>query len=169
VTDDRDFSVFVDANARRLQQLAWVLTGDWASAQDLVQATLEKCWPRWSRISTHPSPEGYVRQVMMSVFFRWRRRRWVGEFPHAELPERAADDVFAAVELRNAIAEALLSLPPRQRAVIALRYYEDLSEEQTAHVLGCSTGTVKSQSSRAMAKLRLMPALATFLAEGVTL
>jgi RNA polymerase sigma-70 factor (sigma-E family) len=169
VTDDRDFSVFVDANARRLQQLAWVLTGDWASAQDLVQATLEKCWPKWSRISTHASPEGYVRQVMMSVFFRWRRRHWVGEYPHAELPERPADDVFAAVELRNTISAAMLSLPPRQRAVIALRYYEDLSEEQTARVLGCSIGNVKSQGSRALAKLRSMPALATFLAEGITL
>ena len=96
MTEESDFSCFVDANARRMQQTAWLLTGDWASAQDLVQATFEKCWLKWARISKHPSPEGYARQVMISVFFRWRRRRWVGEYPHAELPERAADDVFAA-------------------------------------------------------------------------
>jgi RNA polymerase sigma-70 factor (sigma-E family) len=169
VTDATAFSDFVDANARRLHQTAWLLTGDWASAQDLVQATLEKCWLKWARIGAHPSPEGYARQVMMSIFFRWRRRRWVGEYPHAEVPDQPADDVLAARELRDAIAQAMLALPPRQRAVIALRYFDDLSEEQTARMLGCSTGTVKSQGSRALAKLRAMPALASLLAEGITL
>jgi RNA polymerase sigma factor (sigma-70 family) len=106
---------------------------------------------------------------MMSVFFRWRRRRWVGEYPQAEVPDRPADDVLAALELRDAIAQAMLSLPPRQRAVVALRYFDDLTEEQTARVLGCSTGTVKSQASRALAKLRAMPALAALLAEEITL
>jgi DNA-directed RNA polymerase specialized sigma24 family protein len=66
------------------------------SAQDLVQATLEKCWMRWDRIGAAPSPDGYARQVMMSVFFRWRRRRWVGEYPHAQVPELPVDDAMAA-------------------------------------------------------------------------
>ena len=92
---------------------------------------------------------------MVSTFISWKRRRWTGEQPTGELPERAADfDAYAAAELRTDVARALNALPPRQRAVVVLRYFDDLTEAQVAKAMSCSIGTVKSQTSKALGKLR---------------
>ena len=153
-----EFEEFVAARAGALQRTAYLLTRDHALAEDLVQTSLAKAWLSWGRIET--SPEAYVRRVMVNVFSSWWRRRWNGEVATEELPAivTASDD--AAVDARHDLWEALGRLPRRQRAVVVLRYFEDLTEAQTADALACSVGTVKSQTSKAMAKLRIDPALA---------
>jgi RNA polymerase sigma-70 factor (sigma-E family) len=155
VTAAESFDAFVLARSRRLLRIAYLLTQDHALAEDLVQTALAKAWFAWSRIEGG-DPEPYVRKVMVNTYSSWWRRRWNGEHPTDELPETA---VPASAEERTDVWQALQRLPRRQRAVVVLRYYEDLSEAETARVLGCSTGTVKSQTSKAFAKLRLDPAL----------
>lgn len=146
------FREFVAARSAALVRSAWLLTGDEALAQDLVQTALVKTWVRWARVD---APEAYVRRVMVSVFLSWSRRRWRGETPVASLPERPVPvDAFATADLRTSVWAALAGLPPRQRAVVILRHFDDLSETETAELLGCTIGTVKSQNARALAKLR---------------
>ncbi|MFE4059758.1 SigE family RNA polymerase sigma factor [Streptomyces sp. NPDC059096] len=156
---DGDFEAFVTARGPRLLRVAWLLTGDAHLAEDLLQSTLAKVWPKWSRIAGG-QPEAYVRKAMVHLHASWWRRRWRGELPYGELPDAAAPfDPYAKVDLEQSLATAVRSLPVRQRAVVVLRYFEDLSVEDTAAALGCSTGTVKSQSSRALRALRvLLPA-----------
>jgi RNA polymerase sigma-70 factor (sigma-E family) len=152
------FAEFVAARSPALLRTAYLLTGDWASGEDLLQATLEQCWRRWSRLSGNP--EAYVRQAMLRTFLSWRRRRWTGEVPTQELPEVGVDDATGVVDDRDRVWQALLRLPRRQRAVVVLRYFDDLSESETAHALGISVGTVKSQASKALASLRVDETLA---------
>ena len=152
-----DFEDFVAARAGALQRTAYLLTRDHALAEDLVQTSLAKAWVAWERIET--SPEAYVRQVMVHVFSSWWRRKWNGEVATEELPVRAVQQDGVGVEGRHDLWDALGRLPRRQRAVVVLRYFEDLTEAQTAEALACSVGTVKSQTSKAMAKLRVDPAL----------
>lgn len=149
------FREFVAARSAALVRSAWLLTGDEADAQDLVQTALAKTWSRWSRVVRKDAPEAYVRRVMLSTFLTWRRRRWRSEVSVAAVPERANPvDVFADADLRRLVQVALCGLPPRQRAVVVLRFFDDLTEAQTAQMLGCSVGTVKSQAAKALAKLR---------------
>jgi RNA polymerase sigma-70 factor (sigma-E family) len=149
------FAAFVAARSAALLRTAWLLTGSEASAQDLVQTALMKTWSRWSSLRSHQALEAYVRQVMLSTFLSWRRRRWWFERPtDAAVPELADPDQAAVVELRVSVQAALRSLSNGQRAVLVLRYFEDLSEADTATLLGCSPGTVKSQTARAMTRLR---------------
>lgn len=155
---------FIDRNARLLLRSAWLLSGNWASAEDLVQTSLLKSWRHWDAIKSD-APEYYVRRVLMNTFLSGQRRRWTRERPMAELPEKVAVDEVSAIELRHAIWGALSGLPAKQRAVVVLRYFNDLSEAQTAQVLDCSVGTVKSQTSRALAKLRSVPELQSLLEE----
>ena len=144
------FDAFARARMRELLRFAHVLTGDPHRAADLVQDALEKTLLSWDRIIRKDDPEGYVRRAIVnrhvSVWRRTRRERLVADTP--DRPHEGArphdDELWAA----------LATLPPRQRAVLVLRYYEDLSEADTAAVLGCSVGTVKSQAFRALAKLR---------------
>ena len=158
------FAQFVVARERALQRTAVLLTGDWALAEDLVQTALARAWPRWGRISQRDDPELYVRRVMVNTWATWWRRRWRGEQAAAAVPEGAAvGDVAAEVAVRVAVADALRSLTRRQRAVLALRVFDDLSEAQVAYLLGCPVGTVKSAMSRALAKLRADPRLAELL------
>ncbi|MFJ7996868.1 SigE family RNA polymerase sigma factor [Streptomyces sp. NPDC096310] len=156
---DGDFEAFVTARGPRLLRVAWLLTGDAHLAEDLLQSALAKVWPKWSRIAGE-QPEAYVRKAMIHLHASWWRRRWRGELPYGELPDTAVHfDAYAKVDLEQSLATAVRSLPVRQRAVVVLRYFEDLSVEATAAALGCSTGTVKSQSSRALRALRgLLPA-----------
>jgi RNA polymerase sigma-70 factor (sigma-E family) len=163
---DRVLSVedFVDGNSRSLLRSAWLLTGNWASAEDLVQTALLKSWRHWDAIKSD-APLTYVRRVLVNTFLSGQRRRWNWERPTAQPPEEAAVDEFSATELRQVLRTALCVLPPRQRAVIVLRYFNDLSEVQTALVLECSVGTVKSQASRALARLRSAPELQSLLEE----
>ncbi|GAB2584860.1 SigE family RNA polymerase sigma factor [Streptomyces capparidis] len=148
-----DFDEFVTARGPRLLRVAWLLTGDAHLAEDLLQTVLAKVWPKWRRIA-QDSPEAYVRRALVNTHASWWRRRWRGEVPHGELPDAAADgDPFGDVDLEQTLAAAVRSLPVRQRAVIVLRFFEDLSVEDTAEVLGCSPGTVKSQTSKALRTL----------------
>jgi RNA polymerase sigma-70 factor (sigma-E family) len=154
--DDDAFADFVRQRSPALLRSAWLLTGDWHAAHDLVQTALEKSWPRWGR--RIDNPDAYVRRVLTTTYLSWRRRRWTGELPSPQPPERPATDDLA--DLRLTLLGALARLTPRQRAVIVLRYYDDLSEAETAAVLGCSVGSVKSHSSRGLAQLRATPGLA---------
>jgi RNA polymerase sigma-70 factor (sigma-E family) len=158
------FAQFVAARERALQRTAWLLTGDWALAEDLVQTTLVRAWPRWERILRRDDPEIYVRKVMVNTWSTWIRRRWRGEKPAADVPEHAATgDMATEVTVRVAVRSALSSLTRRQRAVLVLRVFDDLSEAQVAEVLDCPVGTVKSTMSRALAQLREDPRLADLL------
>ncbi|MGW2250562.1 SigE family RNA polymerase sigma factor [Kitasatospora sp. NPDC001660] len=150
-----DFEEFVAACGPKLLRTAWLLTGDPHQAEDLLQTALAKVWPKWDRIAIE-RPEAYVRKVLVNSHVSWWRRRWTGELPHGELPEPPVHraDPFEDVVLSQVVATAVRALPPRQRAVVVLRFFEDLSVEETAEVLRCTTGTVKSQSHRALAALR---------------
>lgn len=149
------FAAFVETRERALQRTAWLLTGDRALAEDLVQTALAKTWPRWERIRRRDDPEVYVRRVMVNTWSTWGRRRWHGEQAVELVPDSAAPgDVAAEVAVRVAVRSALAVLTDRQRAVVVLRVFDDLSEVQVAQVLGCAVGTVKSTMSAALAKLR---------------
>jgi RNA polymerase sigma-70 factor (sigma-E family) len=155
------FEEFVAGRGQALQRFGYALTGDWATAEDLLQTALAKAYPRWSRI-LRDDPEAYVRKIMLNTWSSWWRRRWRGELPTLELPEVAGPDAFAAVDNRHALRQALALLPPRQRAVVVLRYHQDLSEAQVADVLGISVGTVKSQAAKALASLRAQAVLSPY-------
>jgi RNA polymerase sigma-70 factor (sigma-E family) len=158
------FAGFVEARGRALQRTAWLLTGDWALAEDLVQTALARSWPYWERIRRRDDPEIYVRRVMINTWSSWSRRRWRGEQASESLPDSPAPgDVASEVTIRLAVHGALASLTDRQRAVLVLRVFDDLSEVQTAHVLGCAVGTVKSTMSQALAKLRADAQLTSLL------
>lgn len=162
--DDPDgLSEFVTTQQRGLLRSAWLLTGNWASAEDLVQNALARVWPRWSAIAP-PARLSYVRRTMMSLFLNEKRRRWSGEVPFEVVPDSAV--VADPADLRASVRSALDALPPRQRAVVVLRYFVDLTEADTAAALDCSVGTVKSTASAALARLRTMPGLAELLVEG---
>ena len=152
--DLADFDDFVAARSRPLLKAAWLLTGDWQRAEDLLQTALAKAYLRWHRIQPGRQ-EAYVRRILVTTYATWWRRAWKSELPSAELPEAATDpDAFDAVELRRELRQALSGLSGRQRATVVLRFYFDLSEAETAATLQCSVGTVKSQTARALTRLR---------------
>jgi RNA polymerase sigma-70 factor (sigma-E family) len=146
------FEEYVAARGRALWRTAWLLTGDAHKAEDLVQTALVKCWRRWDSIAGDGAVDGYVRRALVTTYTDWWRRKWTGEVPTEVLPEVAAAGADLAV--RRDVVVALASLPRGQRAVVVLRFYEDLTEAQTAAALGISVGTVKSQTSRALRALR---------------
>ena len=146
------FDGFVAARGDALWRSAWLLTGDAHLAEDLVQTALSKSYGAWDRIGDLGGFEAYVRRVLYTTYVAWWRRRWNGERPTERLPEDAVPTPDLA--LRRDLVAALARLPRGQRAVVVLRYFEDLTEAQAAEVLGCSVGTVKSQAARAMAALR---------------
>jgi len=163
------FRDFVAARSAALLRAGWLLTGDWASAEDLVQTALAAAWPRWASLTRQDAPELYVRKVMMNTFLRWRQRRWNGEIATGRLPDtRAEQDVFAQVDARQVLLAALDRLPARQRAVVVLRYFADQTEAQTAAAMGCSVGAVKAHAAKALARLRDAPGLAELMTGGVT-
>jgi len=148
------FEEFVAARGRDLWRSAWLLTGDAQRAEDLVQTAMAKCWRRWDHIARSDAVEAYVRRALVTTYTDWWRRRWTGELPTEVLPETAAPDRTALSDDRSVLLAALATLPRGQRAVLVLRYFDDLTEAQTADALGISVGTVKSQASRALATLR---------------
>jgi RNA polymerase sigma-70 factor (sigma-E family) len=150
-----DFEEFVVVCSGRLLRTAYLLTRDHALAEDLLQTALTKAWFAWPRLDDQPEP--YVRTIIVNTYATWWRRRWRGERPTRELPESGAAE--AGLDSRHDLWVALGRLPRRQRAVVVLRFFEDLSESDTAEALGCAVGTVKSQTSKALAKLRIDPAL----------
>ena len=151
---DQDFAEFVDARWASLYRLAYLLAASPTGAEDLMQTTLEKAYVNWPRISKVGSPEAYVRRMLANTLVSSRRRAWTGELPWDELPEISAASAEVPVLDRSLIWPLVCALPDRQRAVIVLRFYEDLSEAQISEALGCAVGTVKSQSSAAIAALR---------------
>ncbi|MDP2775055.1 MAG: SigE family RNA polymerase sigma factor [Nocardioides sp.] len=151
VPEDRaGFEEFVVARRPALLRTAYLMTGSHEDAEDLVQVALVKAVPQWRKIRDRPEP--YVRRILArESVSRWRRRRW-REVGTEALLETGASDIDVAE--REDLRRALLSLAPRQRAVVVLRYYEDLTEAQTAEALGIKVGTVKSQARDALARLR---------------
>src|SRR4051812_44470853 len=156
------FASYVKARQPVLLRTARSLTANPSDAEDLLQTALSKTYLAWERIEDHRALDGYVRRALLNTrTSQWRRRK-VEEYACDELPEREtapAPDPAEQQVLRDALWRAVLRLPDRQRAMVVLRYYEDLSEAQTAQVLGVSVGTVKSAVSRALAKLREAPEL----------
>ncbi len=151
------FEDFVTGRSRSLLRLGLLLTGDPGRAEDLLQTALVKAWRAWGRIDGDPEP--YVRRIMVTTASSGWRRRWTSEVPVPDAPEPAAPAATAAYDVTLDLRAALLRLPARQRACVVLRYVEDLSEQQTADALGCSVGTVKSQTAKALARLRIDPGL----------
>lgn len=156
--DAEGFAEFVVARERALQRTAWLLTGDWALAEDLVQTALVRSWPRWERIRRRDNPEIYVRKVMVNTWLTWSRRKWRREKAFASLPDRPAPgDHAAETSVRIAVRQALAGLTQRQRAVLVLRIFDDMSEADVARALNLAVGTVKSTTAQALAKLRRDP------------
>ncbi|PZF85919.1 SigE family RNA polymerase sigma factor [Jiangella anatolica] len=150
--DDEEFRQFVAGRSLALLRTAYALTGDKEAAEDLVQGALAKLYRRWHKVD---EPEGYVRRIIYNdQASRWRRRMVLREDPVGDVPETALPDLTGPAGDRIDVWQLLGQLAPRQRAVLVLRYYEDLSEREIAAVLGCSTGTVRSQAHRALARLR---------------
>nr|WP_042190162.1 SigE family RNA polymerase sigma factor [Kibdelosporangium sp. MJ126-NF4]CEL19135.1 RNA polymerase ECF sigma factor [Kibdelosporangium sp. MJ126-NF4]CTQ95063.1 RNA polymerase ECF sigma factor [Kibdelosporangium sp. MJ126-NF4] len=149
---DREFAEFVDANTARLRRTAFLLCGDWHRAEDLVQAALLKVYRSWSRMSD--SPLAYARQTLINTTIDESRRFWHREKPTYPMPDFTATDTDhdVSMDLRRAMAE----LPPKQRAAVVLRYWEDLPIAEVAHILGCAEGTVKSQCAKGLDKLRAL-------------
>lgn len=152
------FDAFVIHRSRALWRAAWLLTGDEHKAEDLLQTALLKVWRRWPTITRQGGVESYARRVLVTTYTDWWRRRWNAEVPAADLPDTAAS-MDADRDLRHDLLRALATLSRGQRAVVVLRFFEDLSEADTASALGCSVGTVKSQQSRALTALRNSPIL----------
>lgn len=155
-----DFDTYAAARWPRLVRTAYLLTGDHHEAEDLVQSTLAKVFLGWSRISRLDEPDAYVHWALVNNNLSRFRKRRVVQLLTPRLPERTRPDPHVHIEERALLLAALATLPPRQRAVVVLRYWEDLSEQQVADILGCSPGNVKSQASRGLRKLRDHPALA---------
>lgn len=156
-----DFDEFVRSHSRELLRVGWLLTGDWALAEDLVQTALARCWQRWGSVIAH---EAYVRTAIVRTYLSWRRRRAAGEVVSSDL-ELPAPDQIGAAEIRAAMRAALARLSSRERSVVVLRYYLDLSERDTAAALGISTGSVKRYAADALANLRSAPSLSGLLTE----
>jgi RNA polymerase sigma-70 factor (sigma-E family) len=155
VRDEAGFRAFVEANGATLLHAARLLTGDHHRGEDLVQTALTKVYLKWGRID---APLPYARKALVNAHIDQSRRRWWGERPTEALPEPADDAARSeesASESRDELRRILAGLAPRERAVIVLRYYCDLSEQDTAATLGLPVGTVKSTCSRALARLRV--------------
>ena len=151
---DEDFAEFVAARWTSLYRLAYLLAASPTGAEDLLQTTLEKAYVSWSRIGRMEHPEAYVRRMLATTLVSSRRRAWRAEQPFGTIPERAGESAELPVLDRAVLWPLVCALPDRQRAVIVLRYYEDLSEAEIAEALGCARGTVKSQASAAVVALR---------------
>lgn len=161
------FTEFVLGRSASLFRTAVLLTRDPHAAEDLVQIALTKGWRKWGHIGGEP--EAYIRRIVINEFLSDRARRWSGEHPTEQVPEqpvhdrldRVPADPAVLVTDQQTLADAVAALPPRQRAVIVLRYFHDMTEAQTAEAMGTSTGTVKSQHSRALDALRISEHLET--------
>ena len=167
---DEEFREFMRGRWPAMVRLAYGLTGDQGHAEDVAQAAFARAYASWSRVAGTGDPEAYVRRIVINENRSRLRKRRVKENLVGAVPERPgqpAADTADAVSDNSALLSALRKLAPRQRAVIVLRYWMDMSEAETAAALNCSAGTVKSQASRALATLRGIPELrGTELMEG---
>jgi RNA polymerase sigma-70 factor (sigma-E family) len=158
--DEESFRRFATDHAAKLRRSAFLFSGDWHLAEDLMQSTLIKIYRSWSRIQKDESLANYGRTVLLRTWLDEKRRPWRrSEQTEAIVPERPADsrdpaDSADRLWARDLVHQGLLKLPPRQRAVLVLRYFDDLSVAESAEVMGCSQGTVKSQTARGLDTLR---------------
>jgi RNA polymerase sigma-70 factor (sigma-E family) len=153
--DGPQFDEWLISAGPRLQRAAFLLTTDWTLAEDLVQVTCAIVWEKRKRIE---SPDAYAKRVMVRTFTSWRRRRWTAEVPAERLREKPVDS-WKEVDQRVSLKASLAELSPRMRVVLFLRFYEDMSEADTAEILGWPLGTVKSTTARALADLRRLDQL----------
>jgi RNA polymerase sigma-70 factor (sigma-E family) len=149
-----EFAAYVAVRRTHLRRTAYLLTGDWDRAEDVVQDALTRLFVHWRRANHADDLDAYVRRMLVNAYLSQGRRPWRRERPTEVLPETAYADPTGASDGRDELRRALASLGASQRAVVVLRYWDDLSVEQTAAALGCSTGNVKSQSARGLAHLR---------------
>jgi len=152
---DAEFAAFVERRARRHVGAAVLLTGDWHTAEDLVQTCLVKLYRAWPRLESGVDLDAYLRRMLVNTYRSWWRVRWRREAPVAAVPDRAGEADGQDRHARAAVVrQALRALPARQRAVLVLRFYEDLTVGQTADLLGCSAGAVQTHTHRGIRKLR---------------
>lgn len=151
VSDDDGYREFVRHRMDGLRRTAYLLCGDWYTADDVVSVALVKLLRHWRRVAAMDNPDAYLRRMLLRAWLDERRRPWRREHPTTRLPERAAT---ATAENQLDVLEHLATLPPRRRAVLVLRYFCDLSVQETAEALHCTEGTVKSQTARALDTMR---------------
>ncbi|GAA0544561.1 SigE family RNA polymerase sigma factor [Paractinoplanes ferrugineus] len=152
---EQEFRDFVQGIAASLHRTAYLLSGDWYLADDLVQEALARAYSHWSKVQRAENPAAYVRRILINESKRgWRRNRNINPHPGGFVDDITVADMSDSVVNRAELLQALQSLPARQRATVVLRFLEGLSERETAATLGCSEGTVKSQTSRALIKLK---------------
>lgn len=159
VESDQEFREFMRGRWPAMLRLAYVLTGDRGHAEDIAQAAFARGYASWGRVIRTGDPDAYVRRILINENRNRFRKRRVPEYLPGKLPETVTQDAASAWVERSALLAALRALGPRQRAVVVLRYWLDMSEAETADALGCSVGTVKSQASRALAILRKVMAV----------
>ncbi len=152
--DREEFASFATAVAPRLRRTAYLMCGNWHTAEDLTQTTLTKLFASWDRIRRHEALSNYALRTLLNTYLAEKRRRRSRELPTADLPDRAV--LTDSPEQRMDIMAALAKLSPRGRAIVVLRYWSDQSIEQVADLLACSPGNVKSQSTRTLQRLRLL-------------
>lgn len=159
MSEDDQFSQYVAARWPRLVRSAVLLGCSQVEAEDLAQATLERCLLKWSKVERAHDKDAYVHRVLINTFTSSRRRRWTGEQPTEHLPDHHLGDETDRIDDADAMVRALQKLSADQRCVVVLRYYSHLSEQQTGSVLGIAPGTVKSRLSRALKVLGQDPGL----------
>jgi RNA polymerase sigma-70 factor (sigma-E family) len=147
-----EFAEFAEIASRQLRRTAFLLCGDWHTAEDLAQMTLAKVFVSWRKIKRHGAAHAYAKRTLVNAYLDDKRLKRSGEILTDRFPDCAVEP--QALETQMVVRAALAALPPRARAVVVLRYWEDMSVEQVAAVLGCSPGNVKSQAARALVKLR---------------
>ena len=150
----RRFAAWSAMQAPSLHRFAYLMCGDWHDAEDLVQEALARAALHWSRIERTEHPDAYVRTILVNQCRSMRRRPWSRSVRAVADVERSVPDETEAITTRSELMAVLRRLPTRQRATVVLRYYEELSEAETAAVLGCSVGTVKNQTHKALRSLR---------------
>ncbi|RIQ30198.1 SigE family RNA polymerase sigma factor [Jiangella rhizosphaerae] len=155
-TDETSFKEFVGARRRALLRTAFLMTGDWHAAEDLVQETLTKLYVSWRRVRRHDDVLAYARRILVNAHIDGTRRPWRREQAVEAIPDAvgAGDPAESDLHTRDRLLAALATVPPRQRATLVLRFWEDLSIEQVADLMNCSSGNVKSQTARGLERLR---------------
>jgi len=163
---ESDFGEYVEARTGALLRLAYLLCGNAHTAEDIVQDALVRAHRRWDRVTQAGSPDAYVRRIVVNQHRSWRRLRASTELAvePSDVPLSAVDDVQESLAVRDLTWRLLQELPEQQRAVLVLRYYEDLSDVNIADLLDCAPGTVRSLAARAFAQLRRHPDLSGYAA-----
>jgi RNA polymerase sigma-70 factor (sigma-E family) len=155
--DTAEFEEYVAMRWSACFRTAYLMTGDRGMAEDLVQTALSTCFVAWPKLRAREAADAYVRKAMLNTFLSWRRRKsWGREQATDVLPETPGVDSSARIDEQHRLRDALAQLPPRQRAVVVMRFYDDLGVHEVAAAMGCSVGTVKSQTSDGLRKLRAL-------------